>query len=48
MADRKLKIDIRRGKILEHLRKNGKVSVTELSQELGATADFILRKKVVP
>ena len=38
MADRKLKIDIRRGKILEHLRKSGKVSVTELSQELGATA----------
>lgn len=38
MADRKLKIDIRRGKILEQLRKNGKVSVTELSQELKATA----------
>lgn len=37
MADRKLKIDIRRGKILEFLRRDGKVSVTQLSQLLGAT-----------
>lgn len=38
MADRKLKIDIRRGKILERLRREGKVSVAELSESLGATA----------
>ncbi len=38
MADRKLKIDIRRGKILELLLRDGKVSVTELSRSLGATA----------
>jgi len=38
MADRKLKIDIRRGKILELLRRDGKVNVARLSRELGATA----------
>lgn len=38
MADRKLKIDIRRGKILERLHREGKVSVAELSESLGATA----------
>ena len=37
MADSKLKIDIRRGKILEALRKNGRVQVSQLSFELGAT-----------
>lgn len=37
MADRKLKIDIRRGKILEHLQQSGKVLVSELSEELSAT-----------
>ena len=38
MADRKLKIDIRRGKILEQLRRDGKVSVAALSESLNATA----------
>lgn len=37
MADRKLKIDIRRDKILEQLRRDGKVSVAALSSALGAT-----------
>lgn len=37
MADSKLKIDIRRDRILEHLRQKGKVLVSELSRELGAT-----------
>ena len=37
MADSKLKIDIRRDRILELLRQNGKVQVSELSKELGAT-----------
>ena len=37
MADSKLKIDIRRNKILEKLRAQGKVSVAQLSAELGAT-----------
>lgn len=37
MADSKLKIDIRRDRILELLRQNGKVQVAELSRELGAT-----------
>ncbi len=37
MAERKLKIDIRRGKILERLQAEGRVSVTQLSQSLGAT-----------
>lgn len=37
MADRKLKIDIRRNQILQLLRKEGRVSVAELSQVLGAT-----------
>lgn len=37
MADSKLKIDIRRSKILEHLRRDGKVQVSQLSLELGAT-----------
>lgn len=37
MADRKLKIDIRREKILEWLRQDGKISVSELSSALGAT-----------
>lgn len=37
MADRKLKIDIRREKILEQLRRDGKISVSELSSSLGAT-----------
>ena len=32
-----LKIDIRRGKILERLKQDGTVSVAQLSQELGAT-----------
>lgn len=38
MADRKLKIDIRRGKILELLQQKGSVSVSQLSDLLGATA----------
>ena len=37
MAGNKLKIDIRRNKILEQLRADGKVSVAKLSAELGAT-----------
>lgn len=37
MADSKLKIDIRRNKILERLRKDGKVQISELSKELGVT-----------
>lgn len=37
MADSKLKIDIRRAKILELLRQDGKVMVSQLSAELGAT-----------
>ena len=37
MADSKLKIDIRRDRILELLRQSGKVLVSELSRELGAT-----------
>ena len=37
MADRKLKIDIRRDRILELLRQTGKVLVSELSRDLGAT-----------
>ena len=37
MADSKLKIDIRRDRILEQLRQKGKVHVSELSRELGAT-----------
>jgi len=37
MADSKLKIDIRRDRILELLRQNGKVQVSELSRILGAT-----------
>lgn len=37
MASSNLKIDIRRNKILELLRQNGKVYVTELSQTLSAT-----------
>ena len=37
MADSKLKIDIRRGKILESLRRDGRVAVSKLSAELGAT-----------
>ena len=37
MADSKLKIDIRRAKILELLRRDGKVMVSQLSLELGAT-----------
>lgn len=37
MADSKLKIDIRRDRILELLRQSGKVQVSELSKELGAT-----------
>ena len=37
MADRKLKIDIRRGKILELLRQKGSVSVAQLSYLLNAT-----------
>lgn len=38
MADRKLKIDVRRGRILELLRQQGTVSVAHLSDLLGATA----------
>lgn len=37
MADNKLKIDIRRGKIMEALRRDGKVQVSDLSRELGVT-----------
>ena len=37
MTGSKLKIDIRREKILEQLRLEGKVSVTELSRDLGVT-----------
>ena len=37
MADNKLKIDIRRGKIMETLRREGKVQVSDLSRELGVT-----------
>lgn len=37
MADSKLKLDIRRNKILEQLRADGKVSVSQLSTMLGAT-----------
>lgn len=37
MADNRLKIDIRRDKILERLRKEGKVRVSDLSRELGAS-----------
>lgn len=38
MADSKLKIDIRRNKILERLRAEGVVRVSELSKELGVTS----------
>ena len=37
MADSKLKIVIRRDRILEQLRQKGKILVSELSRELGAT-----------
>lgn len=37
MADSKLKIDIRRNRITELLRRNGKVYVSELSRTLGVT-----------
>ena len=37
MAESKLKIDVRRKKILEQLRANGKVSVSQLAADLGAT-----------
>ena len=37
MGDSKLKIDIRREKILELLQKTGRVSVSQLSRDLGAT-----------
>ena len=37
MAGSKLKIDIRRNRILELVRQEGKVLVSELSQKLGAT-----------
>ena len=37
MADGKLKIDIRRNKILERLREEGSIRVSELSRELGVT-----------
>ena len=37
MAESKLKIDVRRSKILEQLRSQGKVSVSRLAAELGAT-----------
>ena len=37
MAGSKLKIDIRRNRILELIRQDGKVLVSELSQKLGAT-----------
>lgn len=38
MADSKLKIDIRRDRILQLLQQTGKVQVSDLSRELGATA----------
>ena len=38
MAENKLKIDIRRNKILDELKTNGKVFVSELSEKLGVTA----------
>ena len=37
MAESKLKIDVRRNKILEQLKLDGKVSVSRLAAELGAT-----------
>lgn len=37
MADSKLKIDIRRNKILERLRRDGSIRVSELSRELDVT-----------
>lgn len=37
MAESKLKVDIRRGKIMENLQRDGKVYVTELSRTLGVT-----------
>lgn len=37
MAESKLKIDVRRNRILEQLRSEGKVSVSQLAAELGAT-----------
>lgn len=37
MAGSKLKIDIRRNKILEFVRQDGKVSVSDLSHKLGTT-----------
>lgn len=37
MAESKLKIDVRRNKILEQLRADGKVSVSRLAAQLGAT-----------
>ncbi len=37
MADRKLKIDIRRNAILQKLRQVGRVTVSQLSAEFGAT-----------
>ena len=37
MAESKLKIDVRRSKILEQLRAEGKVSVSRLAAQLGAT-----------
>ena len=37
MAESKLKIDVRRSKILEQLKLDGKVSVSRLAEELGAT-----------
>ena len=37
MVHSNLKIDLRRKKILEILRRNGKVYVSELSETLGAT-----------
>ena len=37
MSGTKLKIDIRRNRILQQLRQTGRVSVTQLSEELGAT-----------
>lgn len=37
MAESKLKIDVRRNKILEQLKQDGKVSVSRLAAELGAT-----------
>ncbi len=37
MAESKLKIDVRRSRILEQLRTDGKVSVSRLAADLGAT-----------